>query len=239
MKTRKWTRLGALGSAMVLTLGVAGAISAASVAPILHVGNATEADCPAGTTGIKINGGDPSGSAGGITVNVTYNADDSIDFAATGGLVAVAFVKGGNDANRYNYSPAVASDTNLISPDNNGGQTPTVSHTVFCVVAAPPPSSPPSAPPSAPPSTPPSAPPSAPPGTPPSTPPSVAPSGSVAAETDTPSGGVAAETDVPAGPSTDVEGNASGTGSSLPLLLIVLGIIGLAAVFLTPHRARR
>ena len=130
MKMRRLARMGALAGAALLMLTGVSAMSAASVTPTLHVGNATEADCPAGTTGIKINGGDTSGSAAGVTVTVTYHANDSIDFAATGGLVAVAFVKGGNDANKYTYSPAVASDTNLISPDNNGGQTPTVSHTV-------------------------------------------------------------------------------------------------------------
>ena len=109
------------------------------------------------------------------------------------------------------------------------------------------PSSPPSAPPSSPPSAPPSAPPSQPPppddnppSNPPSTPPSVAPSGSVGGETSAPSeGGVEGETDVPAGPQTDIGDNTAGPGSSLPLLLVVLGIVGLAAVVLTPARGRR
>ena len=120
MKVRGLAHLGALASATVLTLGVAGAISAASVAPTFHEGNATEADCPAGTTGIKIAGGAPSGSAAGVTVTVTYHDNNTIDFAATGGLVAVAFVKGGDNANKYTYSPAVSSDTNLVSPLNSG-----------------------------------------------------------------------------------------------------------------------
>ena len=47
-------------------------------------------------TGIKIDGGAASDPHGGVTVNVTYHDDNSIDFAATGGLVSVAFVKGGD-----------------------------------------------------------------------------------------------------------------------------------------------
>jgi uncharacterized repeat protein (TIGR01451 family) len=58
-----------------------------------------------------------------------------------------------------------------------------------------------------------------------------------------PGGGVQAETDVPgavtAPPTDAIGGNAADTGNSLPILLIVLGIIGLAAVVLTPKRARR
>jgi hypothetical protein len=54
-----------------------------------------------------------------------------------------------------------------------------------------------------------------------------------------PGGSVAAETDIPTAPSTDIGGNTGDAGSSLPFLLIVLGIIGLAAVVLTPARARR
>jgi hypothetical protein len=53
-----------------------------------------------------------------------------------------------------------------------------------------------------------------------------------------PGGGVQAETDVPTAPQTDT--NATGdAGGMLPVLLAILGIIGLAAVVLTPKRARR
>ena len=55
-------------------------------------------------------------------------------------------------------------------------------------------------------------------------------------------GGVEAETDVPgvvtAPPTDAIGGNAGDTGNSLPILLIALGIIGLAAVVLAPKRAR-
>lgn len=56
-----------------------------------------------------------------------------------------------------------------------------------------------------------------------------------------PSGGVQGETNVPhTAPPTDTFTNTtSDPGSTLPLILIVLGIIGLAAVVLTPGRAKR
>jgi hypothetical protein len=76
--------------------------------------------------------------------------------------------------------------------------------------------------------------------------PAQTPGGSVGGETATPQvtpggseGAVEGETDVPTAPSTDIDGTAGPTGSSMPILLIVLGIIGLAAVVLTPARRRR
>jgi len=76
--------------------------------------------------------------------------------------------------------------------------------------------------------------------------PAETPSGSVGGETATPQvtpggseGAVEGETDVPTAPSTDIDGTAGPTGNSMPILLIVLGIIGLAAVVLTPARRRR
>ena len=53
-----------------------------------------------------------------------------------------------------------------------------------------------------------------------------------------PGGGVQAETDVPAAPQTDTSATGD-AGGTLPVLLAILGIIGLAAVVLTPKRARR
>jgi uncharacterized repeat protein (TIGR01451 family) len=142
MNLRRLTRLGALASASVLMLSAAGAVSAASVTPTFHEGNVGVEDCPTGSTGIKIDGKDSSGSAGGVTVTLTYHDGNTVvDFTATGGLVSIAFIKGGDNYNQYTYSPAVASDTNLISPPVGGDNqnTPAVSHTVFCVVPPPPP----------------------------------------------------------------------------------------------------
>jgi len=53
-------------------------------------------------------------------------------------------------------------------------------------------------------------------------------------------GGVEAETDTPTGPPTDALASTStDAGGALPLLLLVLGVIGLGAVVLTPKRSRR
>ena len=54
-----------------------------------------------------------------------------------------------------------------------------------------------------------------------------------------PDGGVEGETDVPEAPQTDAINSSGDAGNTLPILLAVLGIIGLAAVVLTPARARR
>jgi hypothetical protein len=128
-----------IGVALLVFFAVAGAAarpaSAASVSPIAHSGNVTEKDngCAAGDNVIVVDGSKTSGSAGGVTITVTYHDNNSLDFSATGGLVDVAYVKGGPNYNEYDYNPAVASDTNLVSPLNGGDQVPAVSHSVYCV----------------------------------------------------------------------------------------------------------
>jgi hypothetical protein len=132
----KVRRLSALLGAIVLTFGVAGAAMAASVTPVATTGNFQATDCPAGTIGITITPPDTSGTAGGVTVTVTYNADKtSLDFTATGGKVWWAIVKGGDAYNTYTYPAGVTSDTDLVAPLNNGNQQPAISHSVFCVKA--------------------------------------------------------------------------------------------------------
>ncbi len=132
-------RLSALAGASMLTIGAVGIASAASVQPKFHEGNATvdgtyAVDCPGGSKALGVDGDKTSGGLGGVTVHITYHDDNSIDFSATGGKVAVAFVKGGPDANEYDYAPPVSSDWNLVSPlVGNDKNVPDVSHTVFCV----------------------------------------------------------------------------------------------------------
>ena len=128
-----------IGVALLVFFAVAGAAarpaSAASVTPIAHSGNVTDKDngCPDGDIVIVVDGNKTTGSAGGVTITVTYHDNNSLDFSATGGVVDVAYVKGGDNFNEYDYNPAVASDTNLVSPLNGGNQVPAVSHSVYCV----------------------------------------------------------------------------------------------------------
>ncbi len=225
----KLRRFSAIAGAVALTIGAVGATSAASVTPTFHEGNITAsgtyaADCPDGSEALEIAGGALSGTLGGVTVNVTYHADNSIDFSATGGTVAVAFVKGGEAYNEYAYSPSVTSDTDLESPLNGGLNVPVVSHTVFCVEVDEQKTDPPTEEPTEEPSTPPTEEPTEEP-------------------TTTPTGGVEAETDVPGDPTappTDVAGGTTnGSTDLLPILFLVFGAIGLGAVALTPARPRR
>jgi hypothetical protein len=266
MNTRK---LWALAASSMLAIGIVGVTSAASVTPTLHTGNIEDegtykAECPTGFAPISVPGGGASATLGAVTINVTYNAaKTSLDFSAVGGTVAIAYVKGGPDYYEYNYGAGVTSDTNLVAPPNGGDNTPVISHSVYCVKdgdkeseppSAPPQSEPPSAPPqseppSAPPqSEPPSAPPqSEPPSAPPqSEPPSAPPSGSIEPDdsvppsaSSSPEGSVLAETDDPTAPPSDAEGVVGEATATLPLLLIILGVIGLGAVVLTPRRVRR
>ncbi len=82
-------KLAAFSGAAMLTLGAAGMVSAASVEPTSHVGNITAsgtnaANCPGDSAALEIGAGVASGHLGGLTIHVTYNADNSIDFQATG-----------------------------------------------------------------------------------------------------------------------------------------------------------
>ena len=105
-----------------------------SVTPTPHEGNITE--CAAGYVTIFVNGnsgtGDDSVSAGGVTVNVHFDADNTLDWTATGGTISIVYVKGGNGYNEYDYNPAVTSDTGLSAPVVGGDNVPDISHAVFC-----------------------------------------------------------------------------------------------------------
>jgi len=130
-------RIGWLAVAAMTTLALvgpaAGPVAAATVPPILHEGNVT--DCPPGylSTG-QITPPGTSGSADGVTVTVTYNAaKNGLDFVVSGGVVNIAYVKGGNAYNEYNYPTGVTGDTGLLSPDNASEGPAGISHSVFCV----------------------------------------------------------------------------------------------------------
>ena len=150
MKTR--TKLAALLGAGVLAFGVYGLTMAATgasdqgVVPVLHDGanitldgngESDAADCAA-ADGLET--GDTSGSGttdNGVTVDWTYDAGTkAFSFTADGGLVTIAYIKGGNAYNEYNYVDAlghgVDSDGNMFAPDNGSEGPAGLSHAVFC-----------------------------------------------------------------------------------------------------------
>jgi hypothetical protein len=132
-----WLAVAGLAGAALIGPGASGALATSlppSVTPTPHEGNITE--CKEGYVTIFVNGnsgtGDDSVSAGGVTVNVHFDADNTLDWTATGGTISIVYVKGGNGYNEYDYSPAATSDTGLSAPLVGEGNVPDVSHAVFC-----------------------------------------------------------------------------------------------------------
>lgn len=108
---KKLLSLAALVSAGVLLS--AGTASSALVEPITVVGNPS---CEGGIVVEPVS----SGTFGGVTISVyTTATGQEFDFSAAG-LVQAVIVKGGPNANFYDYSAlgGVSSDTGLHSPLN-------------------------------------------------------------------------------------------------------------------------
>ena len=135
---------GALVFAMAGTALAATGASDQGITPTWHDGNigigaATpgkdSADCVA-ADGIET--GDSAGSDttdSGVTVTWTYDGTTKeFGFTATGGVVLIAYVKGGDAYNEYDYSGlgGVASDGGMFAPDNASGGPAGLSHAVFC-----------------------------------------------------------------------------------------------------------
>jgi hypothetical protein len=225
-------------------------------------GNNDKADCDE-ADGIET--GDSGGSDtsdNGVTVTWTYDGDSKeFGFTATGGLVTIAYVKGGNGYNIYDYTGfaggGVAWDGGMFAPDtNDNGDPQGLSHAVFCTgpgqeeSQAPSEVPPSEAPPSevAPSEVPPTEAPSfeqseapeteAPSEVPPSeVPPSEVPPSEVP-PTEAPSfeQSQAGETDVPTLPNTATIGgnNGSGPSSSAWMLVLALGLLLGSVVVMTP-----
>jgi len=159
MSTTK--KLGALFGAVVLLFAVFGIAAAAvpgateqGVSPILHDGanitaagngNNDKANCDAADA-VEI--GDASGdgtSTNGVTVHlVTENGEsgeqnNEVDFTVDNGVVTIAYIKGGNGYNEYDYGVGGAAwDADLYSPVNGSGNPAGLSHAVFCTGPAQP-----------------------------------------------------------------------------------------------------
>ncbi|HEX7950733.1 MAG TPA: hypothetical protein VF494_10325 [Candidatus Limnocylindrales bacterium] len=233
MKTR--TKLAALLGAGILAFGAYGLTMAAAtgesdqgVTPTTIAGNITlaggggndGADCAAADGLETGNSGGSGTTTNGVTVTWTFDGTTKeFGFTATGGLVTIAYVKGGDAYNEYDYlgdlGHGVASDGNMFAPDNGSDGPAGLSHAVFCTSPSEEESQPPSEVPSAPPSEAPSAPPSF-----------------VSSELPA--------TDLPSEPNTatvPTSGN-SGPSDSSWLLVAALGVLLASVVVMTPARAK-
>jgi hypothetical protein len=113
------------------------------VTPTVIPGNPS---CPVGTTEIKFDEGEVATGAtktatiGSTTVRATIVWTDgmSLTFDVNNSVAAHVLVKGGDNANDYDYSARAAGgirhDDGLIAPDNGGGNQPGISHVNFCLV---------------------------------------------------------------------------------------------------------
>jgi hypothetical protein len=144
-----WKKLAAVtgaGALLFALFGTALAATAASdqgVVPTLHAGNITAAgeggsdgaDCDADDA---IETGDSAGngeSTNGVSVAWTYDSQTKeFGFTATGGVVLIAYIKGGDAYNEYDYSGmgGVDSDGGMFAPDNGSTGAAGLSHAVFC-----------------------------------------------------------------------------------------------------------
>jgi hypothetical protein len=143
----KGTKLAALFGAAALMLGIAGTALAATAAsddgvtPTWHAGNITvdgkgkpaSADCDAADAAEFDAAGDAT-TTNGVTVHMSYDSDTkAVGFTADGGVVLIAYVKGSDAYNEYDYGAGVASDGNLFAPDaGNSGSPAALSHAIFC-----------------------------------------------------------------------------------------------------------
>jgi uncharacterized low-complexity protein len=144
-----WKKLAAVAGASALLFALFGTALAATAAsdqgvvPTWHDGNITAAgdgqsdgaDCDADDA---IETGDAAGdgeSTNGVSVAWTYDAQTKeFGFTATDGVVLIAYVKGGDAYNEYDYSGmgGVDSDGGMFAPDNGSTGPAGLSHAVFC-----------------------------------------------------------------------------------------------------------
>jgi hypothetical protein len=134
----------ALGFALFGTaLAVTGA-SDQGVVPTEIAGNITlageggsdGADCAAADGLETGNSGGSDTTESGVTVTWTYDSTTKeFGFTATGGVVTIAYIKGSNSYNEYDYrafaAGGVTSDGGMFAPDNESGPA-GLSHAVFC-----------------------------------------------------------------------------------------------------------
>jgi hypothetical protein len=106
------------------------------VAPTVHPGNVNScADVAPGTRGIDIDAPSGSGAFDDGTLAGAYTVSaDRTTFSWTSAKVPVdvVVVKGGPDANVYDYGAGATADEGLVSPLNGGANVPAISHVLLC-----------------------------------------------------------------------------------------------------------
>ncbi|MEU1401268.1 hypothetical protein ABZ471_02690 [Streptomyces sp. NPDC005728] len=134
-----------------VVVGIAASPASAAAVPPIFVSGNPDAVCPDGSKALRVDPSDtpqvfpiqlPGDGSGTLTVTFT-NAQKTVNFTiAQPNSIAVrqVTVKGGDNANRYldiantGFPNGIDADTGLISPLNNGGQLPDVSHADFCFI---------------------------------------------------------------------------------------------------------
>jgi hypothetical protein len=216
-------RIAALLGAAALLFAVSGVALAATpasddgITPVFHSGQIQDpgtgsdhdkADCSTDDF-VDLSATGSATTGNGVTVDVTVNGTtNAVSFTATGGLVTIAYIKGSDAYNVYDYTGqtdgGVASDGNLFAPDaGNSGSAAQLSHAIFCTG----------------------------PGT--ESTPTPAPT-----TEPTPSGGVGGDTNQPTQPPTDSLLGSSGPTDTAWLLVVGLGVLLASVVVLTPARAK-
>lgn len=128
----------ALAPALVLAVVIAAPwASATHVTPTEQAGNPS---CPAGTTELKVEPVDSGTHTSGARSVTLTKTNSSFDWTSNSSVLVV-IVKGGPNANVYDYRPGGAtSDTGLHAPINESNNKPYgLSHVSFCFGEGPPP----------------------------------------------------------------------------------------------------
>lgn len=239
---------GALGIALVGVALAATGPSDQGVTPTERAGNITllggggndKAECDPADGFETGNTGGSDTTDSGVTVTWTYDSGTKeFGFAATGGVVTIAYIKGGNSYNEYDYTGepggGVTSDGGMFAPDTGNPDDPGpagLSHAVFCTGPGGEPEESPSFEQTQEGET-----------DPPSNPPSDAPSNPPSEEAEvTPSfeQTQAGVTEAPSEPDTSSigTGGPASPADSAWLLVVALGVLLSSVVVLTPARAK-
>jgi len=131
----RWLMIAALALAAALVIGPTETARATHVTPIFVAGNPTCGSLTTGLIELKVEpvayGTFTDGTLTVMISGVSNNTFNTFDWSSNIG-VDVVVVKGGPNANQYNYSPEATSDLDLHSPNNGPTRFYGLSHVSFC-----------------------------------------------------------------------------------------------------------